>query len=119
MPFHQNLVIIDSYKYFGIHFTKNGSFLNARKHLAEQAHNALQLLYTRINNLALQIDLQLKLFDHTVLPMMTYASKIWGFENVQILERIHAAFLKSKNKKECTTLHVMRRIRTVSYRNYY
>ena len=103
----QNLEIIDSYKYLGIYFTKNGSFLNARKHLAEQAHKALHLLYTRINNLALPIDLQLKLFDHTVLPIMTYASEIWGFENVQILERIHAAFLRRITKTKKSTPHYM------------
>ena len=38
---NQNLKIIDSYKYLRIYVTKNGSFLNARKHLAEQAHKAL------------------------------------------------------------------------------
>ena len=103
----QNLEIIDSYKYLGIYLTKNGSFLNARKHLAEQAHKALHLLYTRINNLALPIDLQLKLFDYTVLPIMTYASEIWGFENVQILERTHAAFLRRITKTKKSTPHYM------------
>ena len=102
---NQNLEIIDSYKYFGIYFTKNGSFLNARKHLTEQAHKALHLLYTRINNLAHTTDLQLNLFEHTVLPIMTYASEIWGFENVQIFERIHAAFLRKITKT--STPHYM------------
>ena len=52
------------------------------------------LLYFRINNLNLPIDLQLKLFDHTVLPILTYGCEIWSFENTEILERVHTEFLK-------------------------
>ena len=88
----ETLEIVDSYKYLGTVFAKSGSFLTARKHVAEQARKALFLLYTRINNLYLPIDLQIKLFDHTVLPIMTYSCEVFGFENVQILERIHTGF---------------------------
>ena len=69
----QTLELVNKYKYLGLYFTKNGSFLTARKHLAEQAEKALHLLYMRINNLDLPIDLQLKVFDHIVLPIMLYA----------------------------------------------
>ena len=71
------------------------------KHVAEQARKALFLLYSRINNLNLPVDLQLKLFDHTVLPIMTYSCEVFGFENIQILERIHNEFLRkiTKTKK--------------------
>ena len=51
----QTLELVDKYKYLGLYFTKNGSFLTARKHLAEQAQKALHLLYMRINNLDLPI----------------------------------------------------------------
>ena len=67
----EQLEIVDSYKYLGTFFAKSGSFLTARKHVAEQARKALFLLYSRIKNLNLPVDLQLKLFDHTVVPIMT------------------------------------------------
>ena len=83
-------------------------FLTARKHVAEQARKALFLLYTRINNLYLPIDLQIKLFDHTVLPIMTYSCEVFGFENVQILERIHTGFLRRITRtKKCTPLYML------------
>lgn len=89
------LEIVNSYKYLGTHFSPSGSFLTARKHIATQANKAMHLLNLRINNLNLPIDLQLKLFDHTVLPIMTYGCEVWGFENCKILEPIHNQFLRS------------------------
>ena len=64
------LEVVDSYKYLGTYFSKSRSFLNARKHVASQARKAMHLLNMRINNLNLPIDLQLKLFDNTVLPIL-------------------------------------------------
>ena len=101
------LEIVNQYKYLGVYFSKSGSFLNARKHIAAQAQKALYLLYTRINNLHLPIDLQLKLFDNTVLPILTYACEVWGFENLQILERIHSEFLRKITKTRKRTPHYM------------
>ena len=89
------LEIVNSYKYLGTFFAPSGSFLTARKHIKTQANKAMHLLNMRIANLNLPIDLQLKLFDHTVLPIITYASEIWGFESCKILETIHNQFLRS------------------------
>ena len=101
------LEIVDNYKYLGVYFAKSGSFLTARKHIAAQARKALYLLYSRINNLNLPVDLQLKLFDSTVLPILTYGCEIWGFENLEILERIHAEFLRNITKARKSTPHYM------------
>ena len=89
------LEIVDSYKYLGTYFSQSRSFLKARKHILEQAKKAMHLLRMRIRNLYLPVDLQLKLFDHTVLPIMTYACEVWGYENCGMLESIHTQFLRS------------------------
>lgn len=86
--------IVDKYKYLGVYFSQSGSFLNARKHIVQQAKKAMILLFTRINNLDIPLDLQLKLFDHTVLPILTYACEIWGYENVDMIEKVHNDFLR-------------------------
>ena len=78
-----------------------------RSIIATQARKALHLLYTRINNLHLPIDLQLKLFDITVLPILTYGSEVWGFENIEILERIHAEFIRKITKTRKSTPYYM------------
>lgn len=71
----QNIEIKDSYKYLRVIFSKSGSFLNARKHIAEQARKAMQLLFIRSNNLDLPLDLQIKLFDNMILPILTYGKR--------------------------------------------
>ena len=63
----------------------------------------------RINNLDLPIDLQLKVFDNTVLPIMLYSCEMWDMENVKILERNHAVYSRriSKTKKATHTIYYM------------
>ena len=106
--FHFNLgdktiEITDKYKYLGIFFSQTRSFLTARKHIIEQARKAMYLLFCRIDNLNLPIDLQLKLFDHTVLPILTYACEIWSFEKLDMIEKVHVEFLRKITKSRKST----------------
>ena len=45
-------------------------------------------------NLDLSIDCLIKLFDNTVLPMLTYGCEIWNFGDISCIEKIHTDFLK-------------------------
>ena len=85
---------VAQYKYLGIFFTQSGSFLNTRKHIVQQAKKEMILLLTRINNLDIPIDLQLKLFDHTVLSIVTYACEVWGYENLDLIEKSTTIFFE-------------------------
>lgn len=40
------------------------------------------------------IECQLELFDNIVLPILLNGSEIWGFENTNILERVHTMLSK-------------------------
>ena len=89
-----NLIeIVDNFKYLGVYFASSHSFLKARRHALEQARKALHVLSKRIRNLHLPLDIQLKLFDHTIVPILLYGSEIWGFENVESVETLCNAFL--------------------------
>lgn len=77
---NSDIETVDSYKYLGVLFLVSNSFLRARKHIVQETKKAMILLCTRINNLDIPLDLQLKLFDHTVVPILTYASEVWGYE---------------------------------------
>ena len=89
-----NIEIVSSYSYLGILFNYNGNFTIARKKLSEQAQKALYALYRKLRNISIPIDLQLKLFDSLIEPILLYSCEIWGFENLAILEKIHLQFLK-------------------------
>ena len=95
--------VIEKYKYLGTLFYKSGSFIHAKKHAAEQARKAMHLLFMRANNLDLPIDLQLKLFDNTVLPILIYSSEIHGYGNLDIIERVHTEFLRKITKSRKST----------------
>ena len=50
--------ICKDFKYLGVVFTISRSFCKAKKHNYDQARKAMHLLYKRIRNLILPIDLQ-------------------------------------------------------------
>ena len=54
----------------------------------------MQVLFKRIRKLNIPIDLQLRLFDHVILPIALYGCEIWGFENSQIVENLYNDFLR-------------------------
>ena len=54
----------------------------------------MYVLYTNTYNLAIPVDLQLKLFDSLVTPIILYCSEIWGFECISNIEKIHLQFCK-------------------------
>ena len=95
MIYDKIIDIQDSYSYLGIVFNYNGNFCTARKKLLEQAQKSMYALYKKIKNISFPVDLQLKLFDSLVAPVLLYASEIWGFENKNSIERVHLQFCKS------------------------
>ena len=48
----------------------------------------------KIRQFNLPVVCQLDLFDKMVLPVLLYGCEIWGFENLDIIERVHLKFLK-------------------------
>ncbi len=63
----------------------------------------MHFLYTRIYNLDLPIDLQIKLFDHTIVPILTYSCEVWGFESLNMLEKVHNDFLRKITRTRKST----------------
>ena len=94
--------------YLGVNFTKSRSFFyQARKHNVDQVRKALHLLSKRTRNLNLPFDLQLHLFDHTILPIVLYSCEVWGFENTQLIENLHNEFLRRiTNLKKSTPIYM-------------
>jgi hypothetical protein len=55
----------------------------------EISNYELYALYRKIRNLAIPIDVQLKLFDSLITPIFVYSCEVWGFENKQGIEKMH------------------------------
>lgn len=100
--------ICKEFKYLGVVFTKNRSFAKAIKHNYDQAKKAMHLLYKRIRHLNLPIDLQLQLFDHTILPIALYGCEVWAFEKVQLIENLQNEFLRYiTNLRKSTPVYML------------
>ena len=100
--------IVSEYKYLGIFLSRSGSFRTNKKYLAEQANKALFSLFRKTRSLNLTIDLQIELFNKTVKPILLYGSEIWGFGNLDDLERIQLKFLKfAFNLKRSTPTYMI------------
>ena len=44
--------------------------------------------------LKLPTDIMLKLFDSCVAPILLYGCEVWGYENTDIIEKVHTKFCK-------------------------
>ena len=86
--------VVDSFPYLGILFNYNCKFSLAQKHLVEQARKAMYALIHKTKGLCLPIDIQLKLFDILVVPILLYSSEIWGFHCNKEIEKLHLYYLK-------------------------
>jgi hypothetical protein len=85
----------------------NGNCCTARKKITEQAHKDLFAFNRKIRNISIPVDLQLKLFDSLVSPILLHASEVWGFENKESIEKVHLQFCKNILKAQSTTPNYM------------
>jgi hypothetical protein len=74
-----------------------------KKKLVEQSQNALYAVYYKIINLRLPIDLQLKILDALVAPILLYGCEILGIGNNDNIEKVHLQFLKRILNVRATT----------------
>ena len=68
--------ILSEYKYLGIYLSRSGSFLNCKKHIAEQANIAMFALLRKIRVLNLPIEMQIDLFNKLIKPILLYGCEI-------------------------------------------
>ena len=79
-----------SYKYLGVTIKSNGSFSIHIDIIKEKAHKAYFSLISKSKEWGgFQPRLFLYLFDHTIAPILNYASEIWGLDKWSILETLH------------------------------
>ena len=73
----------------------------------DQARKALYCLYRKLRNISIPIDLQLKLFDTLILPIITYGCEVWGYENTNLLEKLHLQYCRNIVGVRTTTPNFM------------
>ena len=86
--------MVSEFKYLGILFSKNNSFFKTKKHIADQGTKAVYSLFKKARNMQLPIDIQLELFNKLVKPILLYGCEVWGFGNIEVIERVQLKFMK-------------------------
>ena len=102
-----NIEVVKYFKYLGVTFTHNGSFVNNIKDLKKQGNRAIFGLIKKARKGSLPIDIQFDLFDKTVLPIILYGCEIWGYRNLKTLEKLHLKFCKLVLKLKRSTPNIM------------
>ena len=88
------LEVMSEFKYLGILFSKNNSFFKTKKHIADQGIKAVYSLLKKARNMQLPIDMQLELFNELVKPISLCVCEVWGFGNIEVIERVELKFMK-------------------------
>ena len=96
--------MVGQYKYLGPILNYNGKFTEAKKQLGNRA---MFLLLRKCGQLQLPVDIQLKLFDILVKPILVYGCEVWATESVDIIKKMHLRFCKyvlQVNKSTCSNM---------------
>ena len=99
--------VVQEFKYLGVTFKYNGHFNNNLEALNEQGNRAMHSVIKKARKENLPIDLQFDLFDKMVIPVILYGCEIWGYKNLEILEKLHLKFCKYVMKLKSSTPDVM------------
>ena len=90
------LEVVNKFCYLGVVFSTSGKFCIAQQTLAEQARKAIFALKNHTRQFYdLKPDLMCMLFDKMIVPILSYGSEIWGFDNADQVERVHVQFCKN------------------------
>ena len=68
--------VVKNFKYLGVTFASNGSFVNNINELKKQGNRAIFSVIKKSRKGNLPIDIQFELFDKTVLPIILYGCEI-------------------------------------------
>ena len=93
--YEQNkLELTDSNIYLETNLNYNGLFNKATTKNVNQARHAMfnYTIKTR------KLDIQCELSDQLVMPILLYGSEIWGFQNLDQIERFHKKSILKLNR---------------------
>ena len=57
----------------------------------------------RVTLLPNAFDLQIQMFNRTILPILLYGCEIWGFNNIKLIENVQNQFLRTITKLRKST----------------
>ena len=90
----QNIENVKQFNYLGIVFTRYGTFTEAKNNNVRKATITMYDVLKKGRMYNLSVSCIYDLFDKIVVPILLYGCEIWGFSNIQVIERLHLKFCK-------------------------
>ena len=84
-----NIEVVTGCTYLGVFMKSNGNLSESIVKLKNQATRAMYSLLQRGRKLGLGIDIKLQLFDSLIVPICLYGCEVWGFKNIELIEKLH------------------------------
>ena len=85
----------------------NNTFAKAMKKQLDQGRRPQFSMLIKARNLDLPIDIQIKLFESIVCPILLYGSEVWGLKKIDMLEIFYRNFFKQILKLRPSTPNCM------------
>ena len=102
------IAVVVSFNYIGLTLNFNGKFTKSQSIIAEQGRKCIYHILRICNNLSLNIESKLYVFDTYVSSVLNYGSEIWGFNPGYDIEKVHIDFCKRiLSVKKCTPNHMV------------
>ena len=86
--------VVRNFTYLGIKLNYNNRFNVAQNDLFQRASRAMFALIKKSKTLHLPIDILIELFDKTVTPVLLYGCETWGFQTLDIIDKLQLKFYK-------------------------
>ena len=86
--------VVSDYVYLGVTINYNNEFFKVMRKQLDQARKAQFSMLIKCRKPELPIDMQCKLFESMVIPVILYGCEIWGFQDIKMLEISYRKFLK-------------------------
>ena len=103
--------IVSSYKYLGIIMHKSGKFHQGIETLSSKALKSLFCLQKALYSDKISpIDMQIKVFDSVIIPILTYCSEIWGQDLLHNSKEFKTNIIDDKSKIEVVHMRFCKRI---------
>ena len=93
---------VSDYVYLGVKMNFNNTFAKAMKKQLDQGRRAQFSMLIKARNLDLPIDIQTKLFESIVCPILLYGSEVWELKKLTCWKSCIEIFSK---KSQIDTLH--------------
>ena len=101
------LEVVSDFVYLGMKLNYNNRMKVAQKDVYDRASRAMFSLLKKCKSNNLPIDIVLDLFDKTIVPIITYGCEVWGFDNVDLINKLQRKFFKIVLKLRKSTPNVM------------